>query len=353
MGVGGLVTYQFYRLNPVTYQSTPGQRLTFRVTGIVDIPPVLVDQSDEQDGGVLPPGATRATAALLRVLLGGGPAGPRDRRDTGPCSTTSPPWPRPSQRRYFAATHQKENGLTFAVARQDIVRSEVRQAIGPQVVALAVFGAIAALAMLVLAGQALAQLMSRSAQDISVLRALGGSRAQTALAASLPGVAAILGATILAVAGAIALSPLAPVGQVRQFDPARGVQADGLVLGAGSALLAAILLAALAVMGARATRQVTRPDRERPSAVAHAAAAAGLPAPAVVASRNALEPGSGPQAVPVRATLLGSIAAVTAVVAAAVFGASLTGLVSHPARYGWNWQILIRPRAGTGNSPPA
>ena len=145
---------------------------------------------------------------------------------------------------YSAATRQKMTGLSFAVARQDIVRSEVRQAIGPQVVALAVFGAIAALAMLVLAGQGLAQLMSRSARDISVLRALGGSRAQTALAACLPGVAAILGATILAVAGAIALSPLAPVGQVRQFDPARGVQADGLVLGAGSALLAAILLAA-------------------------------------------------------------------------------------------------------------
>ncbi len=244
------------------------------------------------------------------------------------------------------------SGLTFAVARQDIVRSEVRQAIGPQVVALAVFGAIAALAMLVLAGQALAQLMSRSAPEISVLRALGGSRAQTALAASLPGVAAILGATILAVAGAVALSPLAPVGQVRQFDPARGVQADGLVLGAGAALLAAILLAVLAVMATRATRQVTRPDRERPSAVAHAAAAAGLPAPAVVASRNALEPGSGQQAVPVRATLLGSIAAVTAVIAAAVFGASLTGLVSHPVRYGWNWQILIQAEGGYGNFSP-
>jgi hypothetical protein len=41
VGVGGLVTYQFYRLNQVDFQSTPGQRLTFRVTGIVDIPPVL------------------------------------------------------------------------------------------------------------------------------------------------------------------------------------------------------------------------------------------------------------------------------------------------------------------------
>jgi hypothetical protein len=34
--------------------------------------------------------------------------------------------------------------------------------------------------MLVLAGQGLVQLVSRAAQDISVLRALGGRRAQTA-----------------------------------------------------------------------------------------------------------------------------------------------------------------------------
>jgi hypothetical protein len=209
VGVGGLVTYQFYRLNPVDYQSTPGPRLTFRVTGIVDIPPVLVDQSDEQDGGVLPPGATQHLLpyyvfSWVGVRLDHGTAGIGAlQHHLSTLATTV-------QRQYFAATHQKLPGLTFAVARQDIVRSEVRQAIGPQVVALAVFGGIAALAMLVLAGQGLAQLMSRSAQDIAVLRALGGSRAQIALAASLPGVAAILGATILAVAGAVVLSPLAP-----------------------------------------------------------------------------------------------------------------------------------------------
>ena len=351
VGVGGQVTYQFYRQNPVTYRSTPGQRITFRVTGIVDIPPVLVDQSDEREGAVVPPGATRQLLpyyvfAWVGVRLDHGTAGIGALQHHLTTLATT------VQQHESAATRQRLVGLNFAVARSDITRREVQQAIGPQVVALAVFGAIAALAMLVLAGQGLAQLVSRAAQDISVLRALGGSRAQTALAACLPGVAAILGATILAVAGAIALSPLAPVGQVRQFDPARGVQADGLVLGAGSALLAVILLAVLAVMGARATRQVTRPDRERPSAVAHAAAAAGLPAPAVVASRNALEPGSGQQAVPVRATLLGSIAAVTAVIAAAVFGASLTGLITHPVRYGWNWQILIQAEGGYGNFSP-
>ena len=42
----------------------------------------------------------------------------------------------------------------------------------------------------------------------------------------------------------------------------------------------------------------------------------------------------------------------TAVIAAAVFGASLTGLVTHPARYGWNWQILIQAEGGYGNFTP-
>jgi hypothetical protein len=351
VGVGGQVTYQFYRQNQTTYRSSPGPRIRFLVTGIVDIPPVLVDQSDAQDGGVLPPAATRQLLpyyvfSWVGVKLHRGTAGiGLLQRHLATLATSI-------QQRYFAMTHHKLPGLTFAVARSDTTRREVRQAIGPQVVALTVFGGIAALAMLVLAGQGLAQLMSRATRDIAVVRALGGSRAQTALAASLPGVAAILGATVLAVAGAIALSPLAPVGPVRQFDPARGFQVDGLVLGGGTALLAAILLAALAVMAARATRQATRPDRERPSAVAHAAAAAGLPAPAVVGSRNALEPGSGQQAVPVRASLLGSIAAVTAVIAAAVFGASLTGLVTHPVRYGWNWQILIQAEGGYGNFTP-
>jgi hypothetical protein len=231
VGVGGQVTYQFYRLNPVTYRSTPGQRLTFRVTGIVDIPPVLVDQSDEQDGGVLPPAATRQLLpyyvfSWVGVRLDHGTAGiPALQHRLATLATTV-------QRRYLAATHQKLPGLTFAVARQDIVRNEVRQASGPQVVALAVFGSIAALAMLVLAGQGLAQLMSRRPPGHIRLRALGAA-VQTALAASSAGRGRDPGATILAVAyGAIALPRWPRSARVRQFDPARGVQADGSVLGA-------------------------------------------------------------------------------------------------------------------------
>ena len=185
-----------------------------------------------------------------------------------------------------------------------------------------------------------------------MLRALGATRAQAALAASLPGAFAVLGGVILAVAGAVALSPLAPVGPVRGFDPHRGIQVDGLVLGAGAALLAIVLLGLLTVMAARAVRRPAGGAANRSAALARAAASAGLPAAVVVGTRNALEPGSGLQAVPVRATLLGSIAAVTAVVAAVVFGASLTGLIAQPVRYGWSWDLLIQAEGGYGNFPP-
>jgi len=296
------------------------------------------------------------TVALIGGLLGAvalaGLAGARRTAGIGALQRHLAVLARSVVQKIFRATHQKLNGLTFAISRSDVTRSEVQQAIRPQAVALAVFGAIAAAAMLVLVGQGLLQLLSRSARDIPVLRALGASRAQAALGAGLPGVAAILGGTIIATAGAIALSPLAPVGPVRQFDPARGIQADGLVLGAGSVVLAAVLLGFLGAAAGRAVRRPAYPAQEQPSVIAHAAAVAGLPAAAVVGSRNALEPGSGQQAVPVRATLLGSIAAVTAVIAAAVFGASLAGLITHPARYGWNWQILIQAEGGYGNFTP-
>jgi hypothetical protein len=353
VGVGGHVTYQLYRQNPQTGQVYPARRDTFLVTGIVDLPPVLTDQSDAEDGGILPPSATRRLLASdefawVGVRLSRGAAGiPALQRELATLAGTI-------ERQIDRTTHQQLPGLTFNINRSDITRSQVQQAIRPQAVALTIFGAFAALAMLVLVGQGLAQLLSRSGPDVAAMRGLGATRAQAAAAASLPGASAVVGAVVIAVAGAIALSPLAPVGPVRGFDPARGAQADGLVLGAGSVLLAAVLLGLLALMTARVVRPAAGPpDAPRPSAVARAAAAAGLPASAVVGSRNALEPGSGQQAVPVRATLLGSVAAVTAVTIAVVFGASLTGLTSHPARYGWNWNVLIQAEGGYGNWYPA
>jgi hypothetical protein len=58
---------------------------------------------------------------------------------------------------------------------------------------------------------------------------------------------------LLAVAGAVAVAPLAPVGPVRAFDAARGLEADPLVLAGGGALTV-ILLGILTALAWRLVR---------------------------------------------------------------------------------------------------
>ena len=349
--VGSTVSYRFQAENAQGRPVGPAFIRSYRVAAIAEIPPALVDESDAADGTVLPPGATRQLLftyyyAWVGLRLARGPAGiPELQRQLAALSASL-------QRQLEQATGQKQDGPIFSINRTDVIHADVQQAIMPEAVALSVFGAIAALALLVLVGQGLAQMISRSAPDIAVLRALGATRGQAALTAALPGVISVLGGVALAVAVAVAVSPLAPVGPVRRYDPDRGLSVDGLVLGAGAAALLVVLLGLLAVAALRSVRSRGSGSGAGSSAVARAAAAAGLPPTAVVGTRNALEPGSGVRAVPVRSALLGSVAAVTAVVAAVVFNASLAGLTGHPARYGWNWDLVIQAEAGYGSFSP-
>jgi hypothetical protein len=156
---------------------------------------------------------------------------------------------------------------------------------------------------------------------------------------------------LLSVAGAIAVSPLAPVGPVRLYDPARGVEADWLVLGGGGALLLVMLLIELGWLAWRAVRQSRALPAARSSALVAAASRAALPVTLVTGIRHALERGTGRLRAPVLATLTGSVVAVAALVAALVFGASLTGLTSHPARYGYTWDTLVQSSGGWGSWP--
>ncbi|HEY7361254.1 MAG TPA: hypothetical protein VH642_10605, partial [Streptosporangiaceae bacterium] len=343
------MTYEFYRQNLKTNASAPAGRSTFLVTGIVVIPPALADQFDEVNSALLPPAAT------ARYLNGEFAFGWVGLRLTAGSAGV------PALQRHLATIGGEMDrmfgvppgAIRLNIRRLDIVHHEVQQGIEPQAVALAVLGGLAALALLVLAGQAMAQLLDRSTPDLAGLRAMGTSRAQAALASGLAGVAAVLGGTALAVAGAVAVSPLAPVGAVREFDPARGVQADPLVLAGGGNVLAAALLAVLSVLAWRSVRPPSHIPPARASPVATAAAAAGLPVTAVVGTREALERGAGRRPVPVLATLVGSVVAVMAVAMAVVFGASLTGLADHPARYGWNWTLLMDTLGGYGSWAPS
>jgi hypothetical protein len=341
VGVGGHVTYQFYQLNLRTGVTSPGERSTFLVTAIVETPPVLTDQFDEAALAVLPPAATARYRQANEFSFSW--VGLRLR--TGEAGI-------PAVQRQLAVLGTRL-GHQLEIRRLDTIHREVQQAIAPQAIAVAIFGALAALAMLILVGQALTQMLSRSAAQLPVLQAVGATRVQAAMAVGLEGAMVVMTAVVLSVAGAVAVSPLAPVGPVRQFDPARGVEADPLVLGGGAAAMVVVLLGLLTVLAWRSVRQAGGRPPPRPSVIARAAAASGLPVTAVVGTRLALERGSGRRPATVRGALFGSIAAVTAVVMALVFGASLTGLAAHPVRYGWNWTLLMDSEGGFGNWQPA
>ena len=226
-----------------------------------------------------------------------------------------------------------------------LTAAKAERAIEPTSIALAVFGGIAAVAALLIAGQVIGRQLRLGADDLGTLRALGASPAVTT-GDGLPGVfGAIVVGALLAVAVAVALSPLAPLGSIRAVYPYPGVALDWTVLGAGFALFVCLPAAAAAVIAYRRAphRALARgvPSRATGSAVVRAAWAAGLPAPAAEGIRLALDPGAERGRAPVRSAILGTVLATVALLATVTFGASLTTLVSHPSLYGWNWTYAL------------
>ena len=348
VGVGGRVTYEFLPDGPGDI--TPSLRQTYTVAAIGETPPVLVDQVDQGGTAILPPGATRQVLAryyaygFVGLRLDRGVAGiPGLQRHLATLAAAM-------QREVNRATGKRGSGLTFSIKRVDLIRSHVKQAIRPEAVTLTIFGLIAAVAMLVLIIQGLFQLVSRYAPVAGTLRALGANRRQEIGVTCLAGLIPVAAITVLAGAGAVALSPLAPVGPVRHYDPAVGVHADPLVLGAGLPAIFVFVLGALVVVAARSTRLAAVPG-ETPTG-SRSVLTAGLPPAAVIGVRNAIARGPGQRSVPVLSTLGGSVVAVTAMVAAVVFSVSLTNLTSHPVRFGWNWDVLIQAEGGYGSFKP-
>src|SRR5271165_748418 len=217
------------------------------------------------------------------------------------------------------------------------------RAIRPQAVALAIFAVLAGLIGLAVIGQLLARQLVLDSAEFPILRALGMTRASlAALSLARLAVVTLAGAGI-AVGVAIAASPLMPIGPARLAEPAPGVEVNLAVLGVGLAVIVVLPLAVLVPSAWRAAGRARGPlGVAEPAASARSSrvgAALGLAGsvPGSVGVRMAFEPGRGRTAVPVRSALAGTIVAVAAVVAAAVFGTSLIALVGTPHQYGQNW----------------
>jgi hypothetical protein len=230
-----------------------------------------------------------------------------------------------------------------------------QRVIGPDAVALYIFGLIVALVALLVGAQMIGRSLKFGSDDLDVLRALGASPSMTAVDGLLGIIGAVVVGSILAGAVAVALSPLMPIGPVGPVYPDKGLSLDGLVIGVGIFSIILVLGAfAIAIGVLQAPHRARRGARQattRPSRVVRLAMMLGLPAPAVTGIRFAVVPGRGRQSAPVRSAVVGAVVAVSVVVASLTVGASLDALASQPRLYGWNWTVAMTAAGGVGVLP--
>jgi hypothetical protein len=327
---------------------------TLKLVGIIEFAPQVVQDDDQALGdqiAVLSPALTRqlegccAYYTYLSLALAGGS-------------------------RHIASVEAGVNRLAphlesvggYMTDAPFVAKAE--RAVRPDAVAFGVFGAVAALAALVINGQVLSRLIRREAGDRSVLRALGASPVVTASDALAGVLVSVLVGALAAAVVAVALSPLAPIGPVRGVYPDKGAAFDWTVLGFGVlALVVGLGLCALFIAYRTAPHRLAL---RRGSGILETGGAGRLgrsvgsvlPPNARLGLEAALGTGAGVgvgasgRSAPVRSALLGAVVAVVLVVATIVFGSSLDALVSQPPLYGWNWDYaLLAGFSGAENLP--
>ena len=233
-----------------------------------------------------------------------------------------------------------------------IVTAEAARTVEPQALALGVFGGIAAVAAMLIAAQAIVRRIRERDEELVVLRALGSGSMMTTIDGLIGVVGSIVVGAVVALFVGFALSPLAPIGPVRQVYPSKGLNADWVVFGIGfDALVLGLSTIALLTAYRGAPHRISR-DRGRDRYSVLIRTVSGRLSPATTAGlRFALDPGRGRAAVPARSVVLATVLAVAMAVASLTFGDGLSSLVSTPALYGWNWSYAIEASGGYGDVP--
>ena len=253
-----------------------------------------------------------------------------------------------SARRIFSSA------LFFSVSPVAVENNGAQNAIDVLTAALWVFAGVAALA----GGVAIAIVLTREISLASVhqttLNALGLTRRQRAAVNGYPALVIAIGGAILAALGAIAASPLFPIGVARRAEPDPGVHLDGPVLALGIVAIAAFIISIAVVASGRSTRR-SSPEleagaRRRTSTIIEVAATAGLVPTATNGLRMALEPGHGRTAVPVRSAYVGAIFGIAGIVAVLTFASSVQHLAATPRLYGWTGDFAASDQNASGNS---
>ena len=131
-----------------------------------------------------------------------------------------------------------------------------------------------------------------------------------------------------------------PVGLARRAEPDPGHSADWSVLAVGGMAVAVVVVgsATVTAMWLTRTRRVAR-TQPGPSAVASAISRAGVGSVAVIGVHLALDRRA--PTLPVRSAITGVAVAIGGIVAVLTFSASLDRLAATPARWGYEWDLLL------------
>lgn len=226
----------------------------------------------------------------------------------------------------------------------------VERAIRPTVAALNLFAIVALLATVAIFGVAVARVGRRAEVESRRLMELGATSSQRVVAAVIPALVAICGGILGAVVVGALLSPIGPLGSVRQLVPATGLSAPvwlsasiAVPFAGALAAMAAVVALAMVHRTARASAQRLR-RTTRLSRVVSA-----WRRPSLTTGTNAAldfrRPGTA-------AAIVGCVVAVACVGGALIFDSNVRTLVEDPVEYGWPWDVAMVVGGGYGDANP-
>ena len=128
------------------------------------------------------------------------------------------------QSRYFPKVESElravlPKGVPFTYVQATDVLARAERTLKPESIALGVFGGIAGLAALLIAGQVIGRRIRLNTDDLDVLRALGADPTMTIGDGLIGTLGAVLLGTLLAGLVAVGLSPLGPLGPIGSLVP--------------------------------------------------------------------------------------------------------------------------------------
>ena len=227
------------------------------------------------------------------------------------------------------------------IADQDDFEARVNEAIGVEVTVLGIFAAAAAIAGLVVAGQALARAVGGSRPDHESLAALGVRRRDAALGAAATLIPAIAIGALGSVVIALGLSPLFPRGLARSAEPDLGVRLDPIVLLVGVVGLALLLGGVAVVVSWRAARRAEWRDSAGDGRGALARIVAVFPPVLALGTRFALQPDRRRRTIGGLAGVVGAAVLVAGFVGVATVERSRTRLLTDGRLFGADWDLQV------------